>query len=173
MSYNNFVGCLKYAFFNDISILFELKKGNPKVHYIGVLEPELYETNVDVIPITLPFPSSYIWWPNRQSGNFTLKFAFKSSRSMAVLASSSVKTATGNGYWEVSIFTLLLANCQSRVRILAFVHYFFFLEIDTEALSFSRTCRDYCEKSYHWRKLDMQADAEFQDDLQCSHLQNI
>ncbi|XP_069674286.1 axotactin isoform X2 [Periplaneta americana] len=101
MSYNNFAGCLKYVFFNDISILYELKKGNPKVHYIGVLEPEIYETDVDVIPITFPFPSSYIWWPNSQSDNFTLKFAFKSNRSMAILASSPVTTATGVGYWEV------------------------------------------------------------------------
>ncbi|XP_023715268.1 EGF and laminin G domain-containing protein isoform X5 [Cryptotermes secundus] len=101
MSYNNFAGCLKYAFFNDISILYELKKGNPKVHYIGVLEPEIYETDVEVIPITFPFPSSYIWWPNQQADNFTLKFSFKSNRSMAVLATSSVRTATGNGYWEV------------------------------------------------------------------------
>ena len=102
MSHNNFVGCLKYAFFNDISILYELKKGNPKVHYIGVLEPEIYETNVEVIPITFPFPSSYIWWPNRQANNFTLKFAFKSSQSMSVLASSSVTTASSSGYWKVS-----------------------------------------------------------------------
>lgn len=36
-SNNNFVGSLKYTFYNDISILYELKKGNPKVHYIGEL----------------------------------------------------------------------------------------------------------------------------------------
>lgn len=36
-SNNNFAGCLKYVFYNDISILYELKKGNPKVHYIGKL----------------------------------------------------------------------------------------------------------------------------------------
>jgi hypothetical protein len=102
MSRNSFVGCLKYAFFNDISILYELKRGNPKVHYIGVLEPEIYETDVEVIPITFPFPSSYIWWPNRQANNFTLKFAFKSSQSNAVLASSSVISATSSGCWKVS-----------------------------------------------------------------------
>jgi hypothetical protein len=120
MSYNNFVGCLKYAFFNDISILYELKKGNPKVHYIGVLEPEIYETDVDVIPITFPFPSSYIWWPNRQSDNFALKFAFKSSRSMAVLASSSITTDTGSGYWEVSHKILWVPIILSYVSILIY-----------------------------------------------------
>lgn len=34
-SHNNFPGSLKYVYYNDISILYELKKGNPKVHYIG------------------------------------------------------------------------------------------------------------------------------------------
>lgn len=34
-SHNNFVGSLKFTFYNDIPILYELKKGNPKVHYIG------------------------------------------------------------------------------------------------------------------------------------------
>lgn len=37
-SNNNFAGALKYVFYNDISILYELKKGNPKVHYIGMRE---------------------------------------------------------------------------------------------------------------------------------------
>lgn len=30
-SRNNFVGCLKYVFYNDISIIYELNKQNPKV----------------------------------------------------------------------------------------------------------------------------------------------
>lgn len=35
VSHNNFAGCLKYVFYNDISIIYELRKMNPKVHYIG------------------------------------------------------------------------------------------------------------------------------------------
>lgn len=34
-SHNNFVGNFKYVYYNDISILYELQKGNPKVHYHG------------------------------------------------------------------------------------------------------------------------------------------
>lgn len=34
-SHNNFVGSLKYVYYNDISILYELQRGNPKVHYHG------------------------------------------------------------------------------------------------------------------------------------------
>lgn len=102
LSNNNFAGSLKYVFFNDVSILYELKKGNPKVHYIGVLEPEFYEADVEIIPLTFPFPSSHIWWPaSNVHNNLSLSFEFKSYRSMAVLVSSNVTTAAGTGYMEV------------------------------------------------------------------------
>lgn len=41
-SNNNFAGALKYVYYNDISILYELKKGNPKVHYIGKYKVGIY-----------------------------------------------------------------------------------------------------------------------------------
>lgn len=36
-SQHNFAGSFKYVFYNDVSILYELNKGNPKVHYIGMI----------------------------------------------------------------------------------------------------------------------------------------
>lgn len=104
LSNNNFAGSLKYVFFNDVSILYELKKGNPKVHYIGVLEPEFYQADVEIIPLTFPFASSHIWWPaTNLHNNMTLKFEFKTNKSIAVLVSSNVTTAAGTGYWEVRV----------------------------------------------------------------------
>nr|CAD7256084.1 unnamed protein product [Timema shepardi] len=105
VSSNNFPGCLKYVFFNDVSVLYELQKASPKVHYHGVLRPELYETDVEVIPITFPFPASHIWWPSAKGQDLYLKFDFKSNRNMAVLVSSEVITAAGKGYWEVRVVT--------------------------------------------------------------------
>jgi len=102
VSNNNFAGSLQYVFFNDISIIYELKRGNPKVHYIGVLEPEFYEDDVEVIPITLPFPSSHIWWQNKFTTRLNISLDFKNARSMGVLAYCEVTTATGHGYWVVS-----------------------------------------------------------------------
>lgn len=99
-SRNNFVGSLKYVFYNDISIIYELKKLNPKVHYIGILRPEFYEAEVEVIPITFPFASSHIWWPNNRTDSLNLRFYFKSSSNLSVLASS--ETTTGL-YWEVRV----------------------------------------------------------------------
>ncbi|XP_047111390.1 neurexin-4 isoform X1 [Schistocerca piceifrons] len=102
-SHNNFVGSLKYVFFNEISILYELKKGNPKVHYIGVLEPEFEETKVEVIPLTLPFPSAHIKWYLNDTDTLSLKFDFKSSQPTGVLAVSNITTPSGHGYWELKL----------------------------------------------------------------------
>lgn len=102
VSNNNFAGSLKYVYYNDVSILYELKKGNPKVHYIGVLEAEFEESDVEVIPITYPFATSHIWWPHTQPDHLNIKFDFRSSRNTAVLAFSEVTTNDGMGYWEVS-----------------------------------------------------------------------
>lgn len=104
-SNNNFVGSLKYVFYNDISVLFELKKGNPKVHYIGVLEEEFTEAEVNVIPITFSYAKSHIWWPMSNVHTLDLKFDFKSSKATAVLAYSEVKTSEGLGFWEIRLAT--------------------------------------------------------------------
>lgn len=102
VSSNNFAGSLKYVYFNEISIIYELKKGNPKVHYIGMLDPEFYDADVEVIPITFPFPSSHIWWDNSRTESLNISFDFKSARSIGVLAYCDVSTITGHGYWLVS-----------------------------------------------------------------------
>ncbi|KMR03921.1 contactin-associated 2 [Lasius niger] len=101
LSHNNFAGSLKYVFFNDKSIIYELKRSNPMVHYIGVLEPEYYEANVEVIPITYPFAGSHIWWPVERTDSLKLNFDFKSSKPIAVVASGDIKSNSGVGYWEL------------------------------------------------------------------------
>ncbi|KAI8426434.1 hypothetical protein MSG28_005270, partial [Choristoneura fumiferana] len=100
-SFNNFAGNLKYVYYNDVSILYELKQNNPKVHYIGALDPEFEETDIEVIPITYPFATSHIWWPVNKTNSFHLIFEFKTSKNMAVLAYSETNTVSGQGYWEV------------------------------------------------------------------------
>ncbi|XP_023314023.1 uncharacterized protein LOC106648034 isoform X2 [Trichogramma pretiosum] len=103
VSTNNFAGSLKYVFFNDKSIIYELKRSNPMVHYIGVLEPEYYEDDVEVIPITYPFAGSHIWWPINSLDTLNLNFDFKSSKPIAVVASGDVKSEGGPGYWELRV----------------------------------------------------------------------
>ncbi|ENN70546.1 hypothetical protein YQE_12721, partial [Dendroctonus ponderosae] len=99
-SKNNFVGSLKYVFYNDISIIYELNKNNPKVHYIGILRPEFYESDVQIIPITFPFSASHIWWHNAHVDSLSLSFHFKASSNLSVIASSEAQTGL---YWEVRV----------------------------------------------------------------------
>ncbi|XP_074039893.1 axotactin isoform X3 [Leptinotarsa decemlineata] len=99
-STNNFVGSLKYVFYNDISIIYELNKNNPKVHYIGILRPEFYEADVKDIPITFPFSSSHIWWHNNHTDSLYLSFSFKASSNLSVVASSEAQTGI---YWEIRV----------------------------------------------------------------------
>lgn len=98
-SFNNFAGNLKYVYYNDVSILYELKQNNPKVHYIGILDPEFEDIDIEVIPITYPFATSHIWWPLNESNSLNLSFDFKTSKNMAVLAYSQI--TSGQAYWEV------------------------------------------------------------------------
>lgn len=100
-SENNFVGSLKYAYFNDINLLYELHKGSPRAQYVSLLPPEYGLSEVRILPLTLPFPASHVLWPLSSRRNLTLKFDFKSARAMAVLASGNVSTPRGTGYWEV------------------------------------------------------------------------
>nr|CAH7733562.1 unnamed protein product [Callosobruchus chinensis] len=99
-STNNFVGSLKYVFYNEISIIYELHKNNPKVHYIGILRPEFYEADVKKIPITFPFSSSHIWWHNNHTDSLSVSLSFKASSNLSVVASSEAQTGI---YWEVRV----------------------------------------------------------------------
>lgn len=92
-----------------MSILYELNKGKQKVHYIGVLDPTFNEEDVDVIPFTFPFPTAHFWWLIDDPDSLTLSFHFKSSRNLAVLATSEVEFANGVGFWEVSGFYLVFS----------------------------------------------------------------
>lgn len=123
-SVNNFPGSLKYVFYNDVSILYELKKVNPKVHYIGILETEFEEVDVEVIPITFPFATSHIWWPINQMDELNIKFDFRSSRASAILAYCDVDTPEGNGFWEVNKYNMFyfkqIFSLKTRVAMFDF-----------------------------------------------------
>lgn len=102
-------------FFKDKSIIYELKRSNPMVHYIGVLEPEYYDVDVEVIPITYPFAGSHIWWPLESTDTLKLNFDFKSSTPVAVVASGDITSDEGLGYWEVRFtikLTYKILKCQ-------------------------------------------------------------
>ena len=53
-----------------------------------------------VIPITYPFASAHIWWPNNHTDKLSLVLDIKSSTNLSVLASSEAQTGY---YWEIRI----------------------------------------------------------------------
>uniref|UniRef100_A0A8D8Y5X7 Contactin-associated protein-like 2 n=1 Tax=Cacopsylla melanoneura TaxID=428564 RepID=A0A8D8Y5X7_9HEMI len=102
-SHNSFVGSLKYVFYNDISILAELARRSPRVHYIGALDPELFEAPVQTIPITFAYPSAHFEWRLNNSEWLQLGMEFKSNRSVGILASGEIMNGQGAviGFWEL------------------------------------------------------------------------
>lgn len=97
------------------------KKKHIFTRFIGVLEAEFYEADVEVIPITYPFATSHIWWPINQANKLNIKFDFRSNRTTAVLAYGEVTTSEGNGFWEVSThiiwFLLIYTQPYSHIFI--------------------------------------------------------
>lgn len=64
------------------------------------MDPEFYEADVKEIPITFPFSSAYLWWPNNLEKELSISFHFKASLNLSVLASSEAQTGF---YWEVRV----------------------------------------------------------------------
>lgn len=61
-----------------------------------------YEVDIQVVPITFPFTAAHIKWPIERPHSLALTFDFKTSRSMAVLASANVTINSISAYWEVN-----------------------------------------------------------------------
>ncbi|XP_059474027.1 axotactin isoform X2 [Neocloeon triangulifer] len=101
-SKNNFVGSLKYAYFNDVNLLYELAKGSARANYVSIFKPDYKDEDVRTLPLTFPFPASHIIWDLSSKHHLNLHFYYKSSKGMAVLASGNV-SAPSPGYWELRV----------------------------------------------------------------------
>ncbi|XP_065333627.1 axotactin isoform X4 [Cloeon dipterum] len=101
-SKNNFVGSLKYAYFNDVNLLYELAKGNARARYVSLFKPDFKEEEVGILPLTFPFPASHVLWNLQSKHHLNVHFYYKSSKGMAVLASGNV-TAPAPGFWELRV----------------------------------------------------------------------
>jgi hypothetical protein len=85
----NFVGCLKNVYINEVSVLHQMVENNPAVVYQGggSMQPEYTCTEVVNIPISFPTSASKlrITKTEEMSTNFEIEFDFKSVRKEAVL----------------------------------------------------------------------------------------
>lgn len=106
----NFVGCLKNVYVNEVSVLHQMFENNPAVVYHGggSMQPEYTCKEVVNIPISFPTSASKlsITTAKEMKTNFEIEFDFKSVRTEAVLVYVSLDdtdytTGYHFGYIEV------------------------------------------------------------------------
>ncbi|WAR24366.1 CTP5A-like protein [Mya arenaria] len=85
----NFVGCFKNIYINDVSVLYEMAKGSNRVKYNGggSMQPHYSCKEVVNIPISFPTAASMLTLDstNDMKDDFEIEFDFKTVRSEAVL----------------------------------------------------------------------------------------
>ncbi|XP_069943714.1 axotactin-like isoform X3 [Cherax quadricarinatus] len=103
-SLNSFMGCLKNVFFNDISILQQLKEGNKSTRYIGMSQQPPLDSKCnkkDMVQVTLSTESASIKLTNPNPENYRILISFRPSISRSVVASGYVYVLNTWSEWEI------------------------------------------------------------------------
>ena len=106
----NFVGCLKNVYINEVSVLYQMQQGNPRVKYNGggSTYPHYLCEEVVNIPISFPTAASMLVVKTEEDMrlDFEIEFDFKTVRSEAImfytdLIESDTSIEYNFGYIEV------------------------------------------------------------------------
>ncbi|KAG7156303.1 Neurexin-4-like 1 [Homarus americanus] len=103
-SLNTFLGCMRKVFFNDISILNQLREGNKTTRYFGVTQnPPVSSTCNEngMVQVTLSTEKASINLTNPNPTNFRIIVSFRPVRSHGVLASGHVDVLDTKTMWEL------------------------------------------------------------------------
>lgn len=119
----NFVGCLKNVYVNEVSALHEMYKQNPRVVYHGggSTQPEFSCKEVVNIPISFPTSASrlYIEATETMTKSFEIEFDFKSVRKDAVLIYLSLQDMDTSVEYNFGFVEVWLREGQPTLRFAA------------------------------------------------------
>lgn len=118
----NFVGCLKNVYINEVSVLYQMSQSSPAVTYHGgaTVAPHYSCREVVNIPISFPTAASMLKLDAREDmkTDFQMEFDFKTVRSDALLLYLGLKDADdvldfNFGYIEV-VLLHIHHNCHHQ-----------------------------------------------------------
>jgi len=124
----NFVGCLKNVYINEVSVLYEMSKGSSAVTYNGggSTQPLLACKEVVNIPMSFPTAASMLTLDVNVSmkNDFDIEFDFKTVRKEAMILYLSIQDTDtafeyNFGYIEVCTRTRM----QSEHSIIKYIFY--------------------------------------------------
>ncbi|XP_053393740.1 axotactin-like isoform X2 [Mercenaria mercenaria] len=121
----NFVGCIKNVYINEVSILHQMQENNPAIVYQGggSMQPEYTCKEVVNIPISFPTSASKlsISSTDDMKTNFEIEFDFKSVRTEAVLVFVSIDDTDHSTGYHFGYIEVWLHQGQPSLRFVGSV----------------------------------------------------
>ncbi|KAL4235944.1 hypothetical protein ACF0H5_004332 [Mactra antiquata] len=119
----NFVGCVKNIYVNEISVLYELEQHSKKVQYHGGGSTRPEHSCHEVINIPISFPTSAsmlkIEATEDMAQDFEIEFDFKTVRSEAILFYASIEDTDHSREYNLGYIEVWLHSGQPNLKYVA------------------------------------------------------
>ncbi|XP_052058141.1 axotactin-like isoform X6 [Mytilus californianus] len=101
----NFVGCLKNVYVDDVSLVYEMKHGNDRVIHSGGHKPYYGCHKTEDIPISFPKSGTMIVLDTPSNTDLQVEFGFRTVRDVAIIfyAQTISTLGYGIGFFEIWI----------------------------------------------------------------------
>ena len=100
----NFVGCLKNVYVDDVSLVYEMKHGNNQVIHSGSHQPQYGCHQVEDIPMSFPRPGTMIVLDTPSDTDLQVQFGFRTVRDVAIILHAQVISVDGYGIGYIEVF---------------------------------------------------------------------
>ncbi|XP_063434354.1 axotactin-like isoform X5 [Mytilus trossulus] len=101
----NFVGCLKNVYVDDVSLVYEMKHGNDRVIHSGGHKPYYGCHKTEDVPISFPKSGTMIVLDTPSNTDLQVEFGFRTVRDVAIIfyAQTISSLGYGIGFFEIWI----------------------------------------------------------------------